>query len=107
MDRSRTGIVFGHGQTKVAIADWTRAWTGHGLDAYMFADNSRTRNVRDHGKAWLIRGRGKKVEYLWKVSLRYAFHAETAQTLHGSCLDDSVDVARTPSRITRGPLRGR
>ena len=33
--------------------------------------------------------------------------SDVARKLSGNCLNDSVDVARTPSRITRGLLRGR
>src|ERR1022692_3055351 len=32
---------------------------------------------------------------------------DAARKLRGDCVDDSPDVAQTPSRITRGLLRGR
>ena len=63
--------------------------------------------MRDHGKMWLIRVPRKNVEYLWKVSDRYAFHVELPRScpeiawmIHrmlpgrqaGHCADCSVDA---------------
>ena len=60
----------------------------------------------DTEKRWLNRGREKNVEYLWKVSGRYAFHAklpDTAWKLPGNCLDDLADVGLALNKLRLGP----
>lgn len=58
-------------------------------------------------KPWPWKGRGKSLESSWPVRVSCGNCPDAAWKLPGNCLDDSTDIARTPSRTPRGPLRER
>lgn len=87
----------GHGQTGVSVTDWTQTclWTRRERGMCLATE-----------KPLPLEKLEKSLESSRPVRVSCKNRPDAARKLPGNSLDDSSDVARTPSRTLRGLLRG-
>ena len=96
-EKSLTRIMCGHGQTGVSVTDWTQTclWTRRERGMCLATEKPLPLEKLD-----------KSLESSRPVRVSCKNRPDAARKLPGNSLDDSSEIAQTPSRALRGLLRG-
>jgi hypothetical protein len=98
-EKSLTRIMCGHGQTGVSVTDWSQKCLWTRRERGMCLATEKPLPLEKLEKSLFQAG----ARFMLKSPRRCP---EIARKLPGNSLDDSSDVARTPSPTLRGLLRG-